>query len=176
MTQAQLDLQTQLDQNATNITTSPLFIDSPVLFLESVDQSTTTTHNTATHTYEQTEQVEHHSLFQKHPTLLEIFTVDNAHERPPPPKKKYEIMKDPSFLSSPLYATILPTKCSFCTIRDDHLMQFFHITISQSKHNSLPSIRVPTTTRSNSLIKIRISWHLLLRQKQLPTNNGLTIV
>ena len=87
MTQARLDLQTHLDQNTTNITTSPLFIDSPVLFLESTDQSTTTTHNTATNTYEQTEQVEHHSLFQKHPTLLEIFTVDNAHERPPPPKK-----------------------------------------------------------------------------------------
>ena len=38
MTQAQLDLQNQLEQFSSDVTTQPLFNDSPVLFLESFDQ------------------------------------------------------------------------------------------------------------------------------------------
>ena len=41
---------------------------------------------------------------------------------PPPPKKKYEIMKDPIFLSSPIYLPFLPPKPSLSTTRDDHLI------------------------------------------------------
>ena len=40
MTQAQLDLQNQLEQTKnTDLTTQPLFSDSPVLFLEVMDQA-----------------------------------------------------------------------------------------------------------------------------------------
>ena len=38
MTQAQLDLQNQLEQTSSDLTTQPLFNDSPVLFLEPIDQ------------------------------------------------------------------------------------------------------------------------------------------
>ena len=46
----------------------------------------------------------------------------NSHETPPQPKKKYEIMKDPTFLSSPIYPPILPSKPSLSTNRDHHLI------------------------------------------------------
>ena len=38
MTQAPLDLQNQLKQSPSDLSTHPLFKDSPVLFLESIDQ------------------------------------------------------------------------------------------------------------------------------------------
>ena len=37
-------------------------------------------------------------------------------------KKRYEIMKDPIFLSSPVYPPSIPSKISLCTNRDDHLI------------------------------------------------------
>ena len=37
MTQAQIDLQTQLEQTSSDLTTQPLFNDSPILFLELFD-------------------------------------------------------------------------------------------------------------------------------------------
>ena len=37
-------------------------------------------------------------------------------------KKRYEIMKDPIFLSSPIYPPSIPSKISLCTNRDDHLI------------------------------------------------------
>ena len=39
MTQAQVDLQTQLEQTSSDLTTHPLFNDSPVLSLENMDQT-----------------------------------------------------------------------------------------------------------------------------------------
>ena len=39
-------------------------------------------------------------------------------------KKRYEIMKDPIFLSSPIYPPSIPSKISICTNRDDHLIPF----------------------------------------------------
>ena len=39
-------------------------------------------------------------------------------------------MKDPIFLSSPIYPPILPSKLSLSTIRDDHLIP----TLSQQIH------------------------------------------
>ena len=38
MTQAQLNLKNQLEQTSSDLTTQPLFKDSPVLFLEPIDQ------------------------------------------------------------------------------------------------------------------------------------------
>ena len=87
MTQAQLDLQNQLELSSSDLTTQPLFIDSPVLFLETLDQVNA-------HPSEQVEQTEH-------TTLLKVHTPpDTTHEVPPAPKKRYEKMKDPVFLFS----------------------------------------------------------------------------
>ena len=38
MTKAQLDLQTQLEQNTSDLTTQPVFNGSPILFIESIDE------------------------------------------------------------------------------------------------------------------------------------------
>ena len=88
MTQAHLDL--QLEPSSSNLTTQRLFNDSPVLFLEKIDQINA-------HPSEEVEQIEH-------TTPKKIYTYpDTTHEVPPPPKKRYEIMKDPVFLFSPIF-------------------------------------------------------------------------
>ena len=48
--------------------------------------------------------------------------TDHTQATPPPPKKRYEIIKDPVFLSSPIYSPSIPSKISRCTNRDDHLI------------------------------------------------------
>ena len=48
--------------------------------------------------------------------------TDHTHATPPPPKKRYEIMKDPLFLSSPIYNPFISSKPSLSTTRDDHLI------------------------------------------------------
>ena len=98
MTEAQLDLQHQLEQTITDLITQPLFNDSPVLFLQAMDQDQPNTIS---------EQIEHNTVSPKGRTPPEI-SNDNSRESPPPLKKKYEIMKDPAFLSSPVYPTFLP--------------------------------------------------------------------
>ena len=45
-----------------------------------------------------------------------------THATPPPRKKRYEIMKDPVFLSSPIYPPFITSKPSLSTSRDDHLI------------------------------------------------------
>ena len=99
MTQAQLDLQTfdlqtQLEQTSSDLTTQPLFNDSPILFFESLDQ-------VDAHASEQVEQTEHNTT-----SLKDQILPDSSHETPPPPKKKYEIMKDPILFFSPIYPTV----------------------------------------------------------------------
>ena len=63
MTQAQIDLQTQLEQSSSDLTTHPLFNDSSVLFLETMDQTPTNTNPTNT-----TDQAEHEHNTPKVPT------------------------------------------------------------------------------------------------------------
>ena len=46
---------------------------------------------------------------------------DNSSETPPPTKKKYEIVKDSAFLSSPVYPPIIPPKPQLSTNRDEYL-------------------------------------------------------
>ena len=48
--------------------------------------------------------------------------TDNTHATPPPPKKRYEIIKDPVFLSSPIYPPFISSKTSSSANRDDHLI------------------------------------------------------
>ena len=63
-------------------------------------------------------KVEHES---SKPTLPQDDT-DHTQTTPPPPKKRYEIIKNPIFLSSPIYPPSIPSKVSLCTNRDDHLI------------------------------------------------------
>ena len=112
MTRAQIDLQTQLEQTSSDLTTYPLFNDSPVLSLETMDQTQSNTNLPNT-----TEQAEHEHNTPKVPT-----PQDNTTETPPPPKKRYELMKDPLFLSSPVFPPTIPSKSSLSTNRDDYLI------------------------------------------------------
>ena len=41
---------------------------------------------------------------------------------PPPSKKKYDILKDPIFLTSPVYSPVISPKDSISTQRDDYLI------------------------------------------------------
>ena len=112
--QAQLDLQTQLEQaTPTDLITRPLSNDSTVLYIEASEQTPPTFLEQMEHT-----KVEHEN---SKPTPSQDNT-DHTQTTPPPPKKRYEIMKDPIFLSSPIYPPSIPSKISLRTNRDDHLI------------------------------------------------------
>ena len=63
------------------------------------------------------DKIEHDT--SKVPTPLN--DTDHTHATSPPPKKRYENMKDPVFLSSPFYPPFISSKPSLSTTRDDHL-------------------------------------------------------
>ena len=112
MTPAQIDQQTQLEQTTTDRKTQPLFKDSPVVFVEAMDHEKPATIS---------EQIEHNTVSAKERTPPET-NNDIFHETLPPPKKKYERMKDPAFLSSLVHPPILPSKLSLSTNRDDNFI------------------------------------------------------
>ena len=108
MTQAQLDLQTQLEQaTPTDLITRPLSNDSPVLYIETSEQTPPTF-------LEQMEdtKVEHEN---SKPTPSQDDN-DHTQTKPPPPKKRYESMKDPIFLLSPIYLLQYLQKFHFARI------------------------------------------------------------
>ena len=105
MTQAQIDLQKQLEQTTEDLTTRPLLNDSPVLYIDSFEQM-------------EHKKIEHDT--SKIPTPPD--DTDRTHATSPPPKKRYEIMKDPVFLSSPFYLPQIHSKPSLCTNGYDHLI------------------------------------------------------
>ena len=113
MTQAQIDLQKQLDQaTPADLITRPLN-DSHVLYIETSEQTPPTF----------LEQMEHTKVEHENPkTTTSHDDTDHTQTTPPPPKKRYEIMKDPVFLSSPIYPLSIPSKILLCTNRDDHLI------------------------------------------------------
>ena len=114
MTQAQIDLQTQLEQaTPTDLITRPLSNDSPVLYIDTSEKTPPTFLEPMEHTKVENENPK--------PTPPQDDT-DHTQSTPPPPKKRYEIMKDPIFLSSPIYPPSIPSKISLCTNRDDHLI------------------------------------------------------
>ena len=106
MTQSPLDL---LEALSSDFTTLPLFNDSPVFILETIDQVNA-------HPSEQVEQTEHNTPSKIHTP------PDTTHGVSPPPKKSCEIMKDPVFLSSPLFPSEVHSQPSHSTTRDDHLI------------------------------------------------------
>ena len=102
MTQAQIDLQTQLEQaTPTYFITRSLSNDSPVLYIETSEQTPPTF----------LEQMEHTKV--EHENSKPVPSQDDhdyTQTTPPPPKKRYEIMKDPIFLSSPKHPPSIPSK------------------------------------------------------------------
>ena len=109
VTQEQTDLQNQLEMHTADLITKPLSNDSPVLFLDTKGTSDDPI----------PDQMEHPNIPSKNKTPSDH---DQSPDTPPPTKKKYEIMEDPAFLSSPLYPPILPTKPQLSTNRDDYLV------------------------------------------------------
>ena len=112
--QAHVDLQNQLEQATADLTTRPLLNRSPVLYIETSEQTPPTF----------LEQMEHTKVEHENPkTATPHDDTDHTQATPPPPpKKRYEIRKDPVFLSSPIYPPSIPSKISLCTNRDDHLI------------------------------------------------------
>ena len=112
--QAQIDLQIQLEQaTSTDLTTRPLLNDSSVLYIETSEQTPPTFH----------EQMEHTKVENENPKAATSHDdTDHTQTTPPPPKKRYEIIKDPVFFPSPIYPSSIPSKISLCTNRDDHLI------------------------------------------------------
>ena len=110
MTQAQLDfhnLQTQLEQPSSVLTTQPSLKTSPVLFIEPMDNS------------DNTEQVDEQP---EHTTSSEVHTPpDNFIETPLPSKKRYEIFRS-CHSPSPIHPPKIPTYSSRSTNRDDRLI------------------------------------------------------
>ena len=91
--QAHVDLQNQFEQATADFTTRPLLNDSPVLYIETSEQTPPTF----------LEQMEHTKVEHENPkTVTAHVDTDYTQATPPPPKKRYEIVKDPVFLSSPI--------------------------------------------------------------------------
>ena len=112
VTQEQIDLQNQLEFHTTDLLTKPLPDDSPVFFLDNKESNISL--NTSLN-----DQMEHQPLsHQKSKTPSDH---NQSPKTPPPPKKKYENMKDPAFLSSPIYPPVISTNSQLSTNRDDHL-------------------------------------------------------
>ena len=113
MTQAQIDLQKQLEQATADLTTKPPLGDSPVSYIDTSEPTPSNSLELMEHA-----KIEHDT--SKIPTPPD--DTDRTHATPPPPKKRYEIMKDPVFLSSPIYPPFILSKPSLSTNRDDHLI------------------------------------------------------
>ena len=114
MTQAHIDLQSQLDsQNISNTSdpsTTPLCNTSPILFLSPIEP-----------TNNQREQMDTNHITSKSSDTDEK-PPEQSISTPPPSKKKFDIMKDPSFLTSPVYPPVISPKDSISTQRDDYLI------------------------------------------------------
>ena len=95
----QIDLQNQLELVTADLKTRPLLNDSPVLYID-------TSEPTPTNSLEQMEQEKIEQDTSKVPTPLN--DTDNTHATPPPPKKRYEIMKDPLILHQSILLQYLP--------------------------------------------------------------------
>ena len=117
MTQAHL--QSQLDsQNNSNISdpsTTPLCNNSPISFLSPVEP----TNN----------QIEQIDTTQKNSDAANNETSSQNHKppeqppsTPPPSKKKYDILRDPIFLTSPLCPPLISPKVSISTQGDYYLI------------------------------------------------------
>ena len=79
MTQAQVDLQNQLEQATADLTTRPLLKDFPVLFIDTSEPTPTTSLEQMEH-----EKTEHDTSKISTP----LNDTDHTHATPHPPKKR----------------------------------------------------------------------------------------
>ena len=119
MTQAHLDLQSQLDsQNISNISvpsTTPLRNISPISFLGPIEPTNYQIEQMdTTHKSSDTDNNESSSQNHKPP--------EQSPSTPAPSKTKYDIMKDHIFLTSPVYPPLICPNDSISTQRDDYLI------------------------------------------------------
>ena len=115
MTEALIDLQSQMDsQNISNISdpsSTPLSNTSPILFLSPPIEPTNN----------QPEQMDtNHITFKSSDTNEK--PTEQSISTPPPSKKKYDIMKDHIFLTSPVYPPAISPKDSISTQSDEYLI------------------------------------------------------
>ena len=114
MTQALIDLQSQLDsQNISNISdpsTTPLCNTSPILFLSPIEP-----------TNNQPEQMDTNHITSKSSDTDEK-PPEQSISTTPPSKKKNDIMNDHIFLTSPVYPPVIYPKDSISTQRYDYLI------------------------------------------------------
>ena len=90
MTQAQIDLQKQLEQATADLTIRPPLNNSPVLYIDTSEPTPSRS----------LEQMEHTTIEHDTPKIpTPPDDTDRTQATPPPPKKRYEFMKDPVFLS-----------------------------------------------------------------------------
>ena len=84
---------------------------------------------------------------------------------PPPSEKKYDIVKDPIFLTSPVYPPLISPKDSISTQRDDYLIPILsnETKITHSTLNSHLCLWKQLTTPSNYMTQIKPSSLLLPR-------------
>ena len=97
MTQAQVDLQNQLEQATADLTTRHLLNDSPVLYIDTSEPIPTTS----------LEQIEQDKI--EHDTSKVSTRLNDISHTPPPPKKRHEIKKDPVFLHQSILLSYLQT-------------------------------------------------------------------
>ena len=118
MTQAHIDLQSQLDsQNISNISdssTTPLCNTSAISFLSPIKP-----------TNNQMEQMDINHYVSKSSDTDNNDVLSQNHKPPeqsasthPPSKKKYDKMEDPVFLTSPVYPPLFSPNDSISTQRD----------------------------------------------------------
>ena len=154
MIQALLDLQSQLDsQNISNIadpSTTPLCNTSPILFLSRIEPTNSQLLDTNHITSESSDTDEK-------PTEQSIST-------PLPSKKKHDIMKDPIFLTSPVYPPVISPKDSISTQRDDYIIPILS-TENFTLKSQLTSLYMHPTDYTFKLYeKTKTSILLLLRK------------
>ena len=130
ITQEQIDLQNQLEMHTTDLITKPFSNGSPghVLFLDNKETPDNTLTDQMEHqnipSKNKHNQMEHRNIPSKNKTPSDH---DQCPETPPSTKKKYEIMKDTAFLSSPIYPPIIPTKPQLSTTRDDNMAPYHYL-------------------------------------------------
>ena len=125
--------------------------DSPVLYFDTSEPTPCISLEEMEHA-----KIEHDT--SKIPTPLD--DTDRTHATAPPPKNSYEIMKDPVFLSSPIYPPFIPSKLSLSTNSDDHLIPLLSHDDFIVKAQLTSLYLHPTDYSTANMTKIKTFLHL----------------
>ena len=168
MTQAHLNLQSQLDSQNISIisdpSTTPLCNTSPILFLIPIEPKNN-----------QPEQLDTNHITSKSSDTDEK-PPEQSISTPPPSKKKIEIMKAPIFLTSPVYPPVISPKDSISTQRDDYLIPILS-TENFTFKSQLTSLYMHPTDYTFKLNDKNQDFSTSIASKIMtPYFNGLTIM